>query len=372
MTVRIGEKIKGLRKKANVTQEKFAEYLGVSPQAVSKWEVEGCYPDLELLAPMASFFNITIDELMDFDSIKNKEKIKEICNQVQLNFAKGLYGENIEILRTAVNEFPNDYDLLTNLARALLVEEDIAEEERKKNRREAISICTRILEDCADDRLRFRALHDLAFTYHLIGEKEKAIETANKLPDMGDARDLSLTSILDGEEKHKLIMEVTANCANIIWSEFYILGNSKYAGDDISNVKKRIELWKKLLSIETEINKLRFKDENYIYEYLEFRNGYNLLWSDYIKLKDYENALDCIEKYAEYCTKIGTPGGLTYASVIYESEPNPKSINDDVKIRIYEKAVATLKDIPAPLCEHARFKAVIAELEKYAKKKATN
>ena len=47
MTIKIGEKIKELRKKADVNQEKFAEYLGVTAQAVSKWEVEGCYPDIE-------------------------------------------------------------------------------------------------------------------------------------------------------------------------------------------------------------------------------------------------------------------------------------------------------------------------------------
>lgn len=49
MTIKIGEKIKVLRKRADINQEQFAEYLGVTAQAVSRWEVEGCYPDIELL-----------------------------------------------------------------------------------------------------------------------------------------------------------------------------------------------------------------------------------------------------------------------------------------------------------------------------------
>ena len=70
--------IKELRKKADVTQKKFAEYLGVSAQAVSKWDVEGCYPDLEQLTPIANFFDITIDELMGFDKAKEQEEIDGI------------------------------------------------------------------------------------------------------------------------------------------------------------------------------------------------------------------------------------------------------------------------------------------------------
>ena len=80
MTLKIGEKIKDLRKKADVTQERFAEYLGVTAQAVSKWEVESGYPDIELLPSIANFFSITIDELMCFDILKNQEKINDILN----------------------------------------------------------------------------------------------------------------------------------------------------------------------------------------------------------------------------------------------------------------------------------------------------
>ena len=60
----IGQKIKTLRKKADLTQEGLAELLGVSAQAVSKWEVGQASPDLALIAPLCRVFGVTADELL--------------------------------------------------------------------------------------------------------------------------------------------------------------------------------------------------------------------------------------------------------------------------------------------------------------------
>lgn len=60
----IGEKIKELRIKHDLTQEKLADYLFVSYQAVSKWECGLSNPDLTLIAPLTKLFNVTSDELL--------------------------------------------------------------------------------------------------------------------------------------------------------------------------------------------------------------------------------------------------------------------------------------------------------------------
>lgn len=62
----LGEKIKELRKKANISQEELAEKVGVSRQAVTKWESDAGLPDLENLKSIATLFNISIDELLDY------------------------------------------------------------------------------------------------------------------------------------------------------------------------------------------------------------------------------------------------------------------------------------------------------------------
>ena len=69
MQIDLAEKLKALRKEKNVSQERLAQYLNVSFQAVSKWENSSTYPDITLLPDIARFFGITVDD--DATGIRN-------------------------------------------------------------------------------------------------------------------------------------------------------------------------------------------------------------------------------------------------------------------------------------------------------------
>ena len=60
----LGTRISQYRKQRNFTQSEFAELLGVTPQAVSKWENDISCPDITLLPDIADIFGITVDELL--------------------------------------------------------------------------------------------------------------------------------------------------------------------------------------------------------------------------------------------------------------------------------------------------------------------
>ncbi len=60
----LGKKIADLRKRANYTQEELAEKVGVSSQAVSKWENDLSIPDLPVIINLADVFGVTLDELI--------------------------------------------------------------------------------------------------------------------------------------------------------------------------------------------------------------------------------------------------------------------------------------------------------------------
>ena len=62
--IRIGECILNYRREHRLTQGEFGELLGVSTQAVSKWEREICYPDIFLLPAISDLIGISIDEMM--------------------------------------------------------------------------------------------------------------------------------------------------------------------------------------------------------------------------------------------------------------------------------------------------------------------
>ena len=76
MEIKLGENIKELRKNSGYTQEDLAQVLGVSYQAVSRWESGNGYPDISLLPSIAEFFDVTLDELM-YDSTITRERLQE-------------------------------------------------------------------------------------------------------------------------------------------------------------------------------------------------------------------------------------------------------------------------------------------------------
>jgi tetratricopeptide (TPR) repeat protein len=236
------------------------------------------------------------------------------------------------------------------------------EEKKQKNLRESISICKRILGDCTDDNLRFRSLQVLARAYKEIGEKEKAVETANKLPFARDSRDMVLLDILDEDSRSNQIVQNIWLLSDMFEYAIENIANSKYK----ENSEKRVELFKKLVSIE----EILHENNDYIYENLRLRAVYYWLSEDYIKLRDYDNALDCIEKFAEHSIKWDVlPEVSTYTSVIYQGEACPKNKDfcDYKDTTLSAKKILVSREIFAPVREHVRFKTVITELEKHIK-----
>ena len=121
MKLNIGETIKKLRKEREITQEEFAEVLGVSCQSVSRWENNSCYPDIELIPTIAAFFDISTDKLMGIDDVAEKKAIDQYLKDFQAAISIGNIDECIRIARAGVAEFPNNYVLLNELMYALFV-----------------------------------------------------------------------------------------------------------------------------------------------------------------------------------------------------------------------------------------------------------
>lgn len=80
------EKLQNLRKSKGLTQEELALHLYVSRTAVSKWESGRGYPSIDSIKEIASFFDVTVDELLSSEKIlsiakkENKQNIQKMCN----------------------------------------------------------------------------------------------------------------------------------------------------------------------------------------------------------------------------------------------------------------------------------------------------
>lgn len=79
---KIGNVIRNIRKENNLTQTAFADRLGVSPQAVSKWENGKNLPDISTLKEIKKEFKVNIDDIIDGYSINEKYKKKETKNKI--------------------------------------------------------------------------------------------------------------------------------------------------------------------------------------------------------------------------------------------------------------------------------------------------
>jgi transcriptional regulator with XRE-family HTH domain len=77
----IGKRIRLLRSKCSLTQEQLADRLGVSAQAVSKWENAVTMPDITLLPELAGVFGVSIDELFD---LTTEQKLRRIESRMDL------------------------------------------------------------------------------------------------------------------------------------------------------------------------------------------------------------------------------------------------------------------------------------------------
>lgn len=82
--IKINEQIAFLRKQKGLTQEELAKTLGVTNQAVSKWESAQCCPDIQLLPGLAKIFDVSIDELIGY---KSTEELGDICLKIKEHFS---------------------------------------------------------------------------------------------------------------------------------------------------------------------------------------------------------------------------------------------------------------------------------------------
>ena len=191
MELAIGTKIRNLRRQKNISQEVLAQYLGVSFQAVSKWESGATMPDITLIPAIASFFEVSIDELFDYNYYEINRKVQEIV-------AKSYPYRGIddakceEILREGLKKYPGNEILLNCLIYSIPVPE-------RSN--EVITLCKSLIEGTKDDEVKYDAWRILAKTYKAMGEYGLARDAIEQIPEIYFTKLELAATLLEGEEK---------------------------------------------------------------------------------------------------------------------------------------------------------------------------
>ncbi len=198
MQINIGEKIRELRKRDGRKQEDLAIALGVTCQAVSRWEANGGYPDMNMIPAIANYFHVSIDSLFGYDNDREC-RIREYTEKAQVMLGTGQdMTECIDLLRKGIEEFPGEQGLMKSLAIALTKQGwNCKGEDSRLFFEEAVAIYEKLLP--ADES----CILPLLSIYAELGETEKAVKKASGQTPLELSREILLGQIIGADDHLK-------------------------------------------------------------------------------------------------------------------------------------------------------------------------
>ena len=314
MQLKLGDKIRMLRRRDGRTQEELAEALGVTGQTVSRWEAGGGYPDMELVPPLANYFGVTIDELFGYDSDRDR-RVKEYTDKYDaIEHTRGDTAAMLALMREAVAEFPSSEEILIRLAQALsdrgwavggargynTDESDYAlndGEYNSKNKywQESLKLFDKLLAS-SDPNTRERVVQNAVCQHKLVGEYEKAIEIARIQPPMSNSREMLLAAATDGEERERYSGELIIRLTSFLSSQVLLSLTSR-----LSLAHSDVPV-KKLLGM-IDLFNLIFDDGRFGYQHLQLRELFLWLALYNWRLGDGDGAFGALDGALDHARK---------------------------------------------------------------------
>ncbi len=281
MDVKIGESIKRLRTKHNMTQERLAEYLNVSYQTISKWENGISLPSVPLIPSIANVFSVSIDELY---GLGKEDRIAWYEEEYNRLCSMGDNGGRVTLMRKALLEFPRNYSFMDCLARSLYWEGLYDE---------VFTLCHHILKDCTADEVRLSANQTLVRAYAAIGQADKAEEYAEKIPTICLAREFLLADLYGGTMRKRLAQDNTLKLVDAAAKMLVVLAGSDGETGEGPSAEEKIALLKRSNMLYDII-----LDENRLWVNVQLYYNYEYIARNYCLLGDGEQAMKNI-LYAE-------------------------------------------------------------------------
>ena len=371
--IKIGEKIRLLRKKNDVTQDKLAYHLGVTPQAVSRWESGVCYPDMNALPAIADYFSVSMDELLCYTGVQKAAKVKEYLAEAEHLLDRDKVSEALDLLRRAMADIPSDHSLQLETAEVLSLyagmlseadEEGEASNEATVNAllSEAVSLCRHILDDCTDDALRDETKKALCNIYaHQMGDVEQAVEIADQLHGLGVSREIIRATMLTGDTAFAQAQKNLILFADNIWWHLYNLACVPDIAGDRYTTAEKIAILRKGISLFTII----FDDQPLFYAD-RLANSYRQLSMLYLAAGYKLEAMECFEKMVDWAVYYDErPDATAYSSVIINRVAYDKE--EDTEAKGISKCARLLRSnfsarIWAPIRGSERFREAISRL----------
>ena len=293
MNIKIGAIIKKLRAENNITQETLANAIGVTPQAISRWESEGGYPDIELLPALADFFSVSTDELLGYKLSEREQELANIKKEMERLAEVGSIEERVAYARNAFAHYPNDYEIRDHLAVCLyFVWEETHDEALFK---EIESLLGSVANECNDENTRYDAINTLILLYGKVNQYDKAIAWANRLTPMKYCRETALSGgIGDGKTKFYIQDEIN-KLTDGLGLAIQNLVLNEYLPNDSSTWDSKIEM----LRVSNKLYLMIYGDDLMFYHNRISFNHW-LISTYQMSLGKTEDAMESLEKMCDH------------------------------------------------------------------------
>ena len=354
MEIRLQETLRTLRRDKNITQEELANFLGISAQAVSKWERGEGMPDITLLPRLSRYFNVSVDTLLGMEDVRVDELVEECEKEDHRLGNLGQTEERLALWEKMYADYPNHHRVLHGLMYALFSQNVIENADR------IIDIAKALLDHPkADSMLRAAAIQLLTYTYNNKGDTATAKKYAEMATSSFACREILLSSVLEGEEgclhDQKFLLDLIDNthlCAHGIVT----LGDYP--------PEKSIRVWKSMIRIFEAV----FEDGDYGFFACRMRVFYSCLAKDYAKLGDKENCLAAIEKSADFAIMYDTAPAFHHTSPLidrYDYDPH-RSAKNYSHNDSYERLKTLKHKLYDLVRDDARFQEIVEKLNAVA------
>ena len=283
----IGSNIKKLRRERDITQEQLAEFLHLTPSAISQWETDRVLPDIQYLPKLAHLFKVSSDEILGINVEANDEEINRIYQEVRELWCTARRSEAEKLCREGIDRFPNAYILMEELAW------NLSYSNNSKDREESISLFERIRENVPDEISKNFALGALVEMYMKTGQSEKAKQLAESAPasPIYTLDSCRLMTLRGADWAWEMSMQIGRSFDDFIWKLRNLLNSF---GDEhpMFTINEQLAMWQKIIDF---VNTFYENGDFSFHEQL-FINAHLRRAKLYIKLHEEDNALSELEK----------------------------------------------------------------------------
>jgi transcriptional regulator with XRE-family HTH domain len=356
--LQIGEVIFRLRKEKGITQDQLGSFIGVSTAAVSKWESGNSYPDITLLPVLATFFNVSIDKLLNYKIELSEDEGKEIFTECEAMFSSGDLEKAIEKSKEYIVKYPQSYYLKYMLGSLFNMYSWKTDNKEKSKEMEAY--CAQMLEDvaqnCSEVKLVEQALYELSAHYLEIGEEDKAIEVLNKI----HKSELHINIML----AHAYVKKNEIKKAREIYQRellkqlnYMSLACSSLAGT-YGKVEKDLNMVEKYYNLIISIKKAFSSKEDSI---LGLNNEYLYYTRAYLKFDEQEKAISMLKKMMKYVKNNDMNKPIKFNSIWCFNELSDG--NSGITVSLYEVLFKILEEPLFDLIrERDEFKDIVKDI----------